>query len=62
MKALHIPSQTLFDLTWGCYLRHEDWSLWIAVSYLSGTETQTNEFPVEEESWTILHPDYELLP
>ncbi len=50
MKAVHTPTQTSFELTGSCYLRHEDESLWIAVSYLDGFITQTNEFPVDEES------------
>ena len=62
MKAVHTPTQTSFELTGSCYFRHEDESLWIAVSYLDGFITQTNEFPVDEESWTIIHPDYELIP
>lgn len=60
MKAVHIPTWNSFELLGGCYLRHEDESLWIAVSYLDGGVTFTNKFPVNEETGEILHPDYRL--
>ena len=62
MKAKYIPTWDIFELTWSVYLRHEDDSLWIAVSYLVWDETFTNEFPVNEETWEIIHPDYILIP
>lgn len=58
--ALHIPSWIEYELTWSVYLRKEDGTLWIAVSYIDWQETKTNEFPVNEETWEILHPDFEL--
>lgn len=61
MKAIHIPTKKVFDITWGCYLRKEDNSLWVAVSYLNWKSTETNEFQVDEETGKIIHPDYELI-
>lgn len=61
MKAQHIPSWNIFDLTGSCYFRKEDESLWIAVSYLDWKETKTNEFPVNEETGEIIHDDYILI-
>lgn len=61
MKAIHIPSWEEFELTGSCYFRKEDESLWIAVSYLDWKETKTNEFPVNEETNEISHPDYQLI-
>ena len=61
MKAKHLPTGNIFDLTGSCYFRKEDESLWIAVSYLDGEETKTNEFPVNEETGEIIHDDYILI-
>lgn len=61
MKAKHIPSWNIFDLTGSCYLWKEDDRLWIAVSYLDWEETKTNEFPVNEETGEIIHDDYILI-
>lgn len=60
MKAQHIPSWNIFDLTGSCYFRKEDESLWLAVSYLDWEETKTNEFPVNDEG-EIIHDDYILI-
>lgn len=67
MKAQHLPTWTVFELTGSCYFRkvneetgNED--LMIAVSYLDWEETKTNEFPVNEETGEIIHDDYILIP
>lgn len=61
MKAVYIPTGEEFILTGSAYLRHEDESLWLAVSYLTEDGvTHTNEFPTDNEQ--PVHPDYEIIP
>lgn len=60
MKAIYIPTREEFILTGSCYIRHEDDSLWLAVSYITEDGvTHTNEFPTESE--LPVHPDYQLI-
>lgn len=59
MKAQHLPTGNIFDLTGSCYFQEDD-KLWIAVSYLDWKETKTNSFPVNDEG-EIIHDDYILI-
>jgi hypothetical protein len=59
--ATHIPSGNKFELTGSVYRRDENDTLLMCVSYLNQDGTSdSNEFPVNEETGEIIHSDYSI--
>lgn len=59
--ATHIPSGNKFELTGSCYRRDENDTLIMCVSYIDKDGvTDSNEFPVNEETGEIIHSDYSI--
>lgn len=59
--ATHIPSGSTFEITGSVFRRDENDTLIMCVSYLNSEWlTDTNEFPVNEETWEIDNDDYSI--
>jgi len=59
--ATHIPSGSTFEITGTVYKRDDNDALIMCVSYLNSEWlTDTNEFPVNEETGEIYHDDYSI--
>lgn len=61
MKAKRLDNGEIYELTGSVYVRSESWDLLLAVSYEIDWYTNTNYFPVNEETWEIYHPGFELI-
>lgn len=59
--ATHIPSGSTFEITGSVFRRDENDTLIMCVSYLNQDGTSdSNEFPVNEETGNIIHDDYSI--
>lgn len=59
--ATHIPSGSTFEITGSVFRRDENDTLIMCVSYLNQDgKSDSNEFPVNEETGEIIHDDYSI--
>ena len=61
MKAKRLDNGEIYDLTGSCYFRNESGELMLAVSYILDWVTDSNFFPVNEETGEIIHPWFEII-
>ena len=62
IKAIHKSSKKEFAITGYVYTRDEEWNLFISVSFLmEDWSTDSNQFPMNEETWEIMQSDYEIV-